>query len=313
MVRCSTCGEDVTGKKFCSTCGSSVQPAGVGTGNTMCPHCHGQVKSDATFCMHCGSALQVQAPPPPTTHTCPSCRSAVAQSSTFCTHCGSDMRSGAASQAALQYCGSCGQQNAAGVRFCGGCGNQLGAAAPFTSYNANSGPAYPPSQPYQQPQYGQPYNQQAPYQQQGPYQQAPYQQAPYGQQQYYNQASYQQPMVVRCPVCMAMAPVGTPNCASCRTSLANVVPTPANMPPQGQQGGLGGMLQGSGGKMAMGALGGAAAVIGGEMLLHGLENRIEDRVEGDMGYGGQPHHRQHHREEGLLGDLGDLANDIGLI
>lgn len=61
----------------------------------------------------------------------------------------------------------------------------------------------------------------------------------------------------------------------------------------------------------MGALGGAAAVIGGEMLLHGLENTIEDRVENDMGYGERRHHH-HHREEGLLGGLGDLANDIGL-
>jgi hypothetical protein len=69
---------------------------------------------------------------------------------------------------------------------------------------------------------------------------------------------------------------------------------------QGQQGGLGGMLQGNGGKYAMGALGGAAAVIGGEMLLHGVERDFErdryDRREGD----------------GLLGGLGDLANDIGL-
>ena len=70
---------------------------------------------------------------------------------------------------------------------------------------------------------------------------------------------------------------------------------------QGQQGGFGNMLQGDGGKYAMGALGGAAAVIGGEMLLHGVErdferDRYERRGEGD----------------GLLGGIGDLANDIGL-
>lgn len=82
------------------------------------------------------------------------------------------------------------------------------------------------------------------------------------------------------------------------------------MPVQGQQGGLGGFLQGNGGKYAAGALGGAAAVIGGEMLLHGLENTIENRVEGDMGY--PQHHRHHHRDEGMLGGLGELANDIGL-
>ena len=70
------------------------------------------------------------------------------------------------------------------------------------------------------------------------------------------------------------------------------------------------MMQGNAGKYAMGALGGAAAVIGGEMLMHGVENRIEDRVVGDMGYGYEGHH--HHREEGMLGELGDLGKDIGL-
>lgn len=82
---------------------------------------------------------------------------------------------------------------------------------------------------------------------------------------------------------------------------------PANMP-AGQQGGF---LQGNAGKYAMGALGGAAAVIGGEMLLHGIENNIENRVENDMGFGGERRH--HHRDEGLLGGLGELADDIGLI
>ncbi len=42
-------------------------------------------------------------------------------------------------------------------------------------------------------------------------------------------------------------------------------------------GGLGGFMQGDGGKYAMGALGGAAAVIGGEMLMHGLENNLGGR------------------------------------
>lgn len=117
-------------------------------------------------------------------------------------------------------------------------------------------------------------------------------------------------MVLRCPVCMAMAPVGTPSCVSCHTSLAGIVPTPANMPAPAQQQGLGGLMQGNAGKYAMGALGGAAAILGGEMLLHGVENSIEDRVEGDMGMG-YGHHR-HHRQEGLLGGLGELVDDIGL-
>ena len=72
-------------------------------------------------------------------------------------------------------------------------------------------------------------------------------------------------------------------------------------------------MQGNGGKYAIGALGGAAAAIGGEALLGGLVNGIENRGDGD--YGGYQHHHRHHREEGLLGELGELgglANDIGL-
>jgi hypothetical protein len=174
-----------------------------------------------------------------------------------------------------------------------------------------------PQQPYgQQAPYGQPQYNQQPYGQQAPYGQQPYQQAPYGQPNPYGQPQYpqapmmgQQPMVLRCPVCMAMSPVGTTNCPSCRTSLAGIVPTPANMPVQNQQGGmLGGLFggQGQGGNMMMGALGGAAAVIGGEMLLHGVERDLM----GGNNYDNEGYH--HHRDEGLLGDLGGLANDLGL-
>jgi hypothetical protein len=65
---------------------------------------------------------------------------------------------------------------------------------------------------------------------------------------------------------------------------------------QGQQGGMGGMFQGQGGNMAMGALGGAAAVIGGEILLHELEGGF----------------RRHRGYDDDGGGLLDLANDIGL-
>lgn len=82
------------------------------------------------------------------------------------------------------------------------------------------------------------------------------------------------------------------------------------MAPQGQQGGLGGLFQGNNGKMAMGALGGVAAVLGGEMLLHGIEGGIENRDD-DYGYERERHHRRR-EDEGLLGGLGDIANDIGL-
>lgn len=106
---------------------------------------------------------------------------------------------------------------------------------------------------------------------------------------------------------MAMSPVGTAYCPGCRTNLAGVVPVAANMPAQGQQGGF---LQGSGGNMMMGALGGAAAVIGGEMLLHGIENAVE----GGRDYDDYGYRRHHHRHDsgGLLGGVGELADDIGL-
>ena len=270
-----------------------------------CPRCGGEINAHAKFCMHCGSALQASQPAPvqpyPATRTCSACQQEVPVGNAFCVHCGQNMNAPVASAqpTATIQCSVCGRQNAANMRFCGGCGSSLSAP--------------------QQSQYPQQYAQQ-PYVQQGQYAQPAYGQAQYQQPQYpqqYNQSGYQQqPMTLRCPVCMAMAPLGTSNCPGCRTNLAGVVPTPMNMPVQGQQGmlgGIGNMFQGNGGNMAMGALGGAAAVIGGEMLLHGVENSIENRVEGDMGYGGYEHHRHYRREdEGLLGGLGDLANDVGL-
>ena len=314
MTTCVSCGSDVTGKKFCQHCGTPVQPTGAPTSNTSsvttCPRCGGEVNAHAAFCMHCGSALHAAQPiassvqAQPTTRPCPACQQEVPIDTAFCIHCGQNMNAPVAPAqpvaSAPAFCNACGRQNAPDMHFCGGCGNPL--SAPQQGQ-------YP--QQYAQQPYGQQQGQPGQYPQPA-YGQAPYQQPQYPQQ--YNQGGYQQqpmmgqqPMTLRCPVCMAMAPMGTPNCPSCRTSLAGVVPTPANVQAQGQQGMLGGVgnfLQGNNGNMAMGALGGAAAVIGGEMLLHGIE--------GEMG-GGYEHHRHHRREEeGLLGGLGDIANDVGL-
>ena len=317
MTTCVKCGSDVTGKKFCQHCGTPVQPTVAPANNasvTTCPRCGEEVSAHSAFCIHCGSALHIAqlaaspVQPRPTARPCPACQQAVPIDTAFCIHCGQNMNASVAQPVAVApvFCNACGKQNAPDMRFCGGCGSPL-------SVPPQSG-QYAPQQPYvQQVQPGQ-------------YPQPSYGQTSYQQPQYppqYNQGNYQQqpmmgqqPMTLRCPVCMAMAPMGTPNCPSCRTSLAGVVPTPVNMPVPGQQGmfgGVGNLLQGNGGNMAMGALGGAAAVIGGEMLLHGVESSIENHVEGDVGYGGYEHHRHHRREdEGLLGGLGDLANDVGL-
>ena len=238
--------------------------------------------------MHCGSSLNTQTeiatatptptvPPESLTQTCIACHAEVPKEMAFCTNCGQSMRTSTAPDVpaapVAPICVNCGRQNNPGVNFCSQCGSPLshgtGLPVPQTMY----------SQPPQYSQYPQ---------------QTPQYAAQYPQQPMMNQ----QPMVVRCPICMAMAPLGTPNCLSCRTSLANVAPTPASMPMQNQQGG---MFQGPGGNMAMGALGSAAAVIGGEILLHEVEHGFDrNRGYGDRG------------GDGLLGGLGDLANDVGL-
>ncbi len=276
MATCTSCGSDVTGKKFCPECGTPVQLTAV-------PTASGSAAPATTFCSNCGKQST------PGEH--------------FCSNCGTSLHApSAASMTPASFIQS---------------GQHPQVPQPQQPYQTQSQyeqPNYtaPPSQYSQQP-YSQPqpqYPQQQYGQPQYPQQQYP---QPYGQPQYPQQGQMmgQQPMVLRCPVCMAMSPMGTPNCPSCHTSLAGVVPTPANMPPQGQQqGGLGGFMQGSGGKYAMGALGGAAAVLGGEMLLHGVEGNVEERVEGDMGYGRERHH--HQRDEGMLGELGELGKDIGL-
>ncbi|MBV9712634.1 MAG: zinc ribbon domain-containing protein [Ktedonobacteraceae bacterium] len=322
MVTCTACGSDVTGKKFCPRCGAAVQPGGATqVEGQFCPQCNGEVKPGAAFCMHCGASLrsqQVQSAsvppsPPALPHLCPACHTEVSGSTAFCTNCGYNLRTSpqATSAPTSLQCTNCGRQNAPDVRFCGGCGTLMGGAQAIQPNSAPPGQytQYSQAQQYQQPQY--------PQAQQSQYAQSPYPQQQYPQQ--YPQSGYQPepmmgqpPMVLRCPICMAMAPLGTPACLSCHTSLAGIVPTPANTTGmQGQQGtGLGGFMQGNAGKYAMGALGGAAAVIGGEMLLNGVVDGVENRVGGDMGYGGYRHH--HHRDEGLLGGLGELADDIGL-
>lgn len=307
MTSCTHCGHDVTGKKFCPECGTAAQVAAE-PALTTCPRCSGAVKASAAFCMHCGSSLGAQAVaavsapatmvPRPTTQQCTACHAEIAAGSTFCTNCGQSIHTGPGATG-QSYCHSCGSQNNGGARFCNNCGQALTPTA-TTGFAPQTGP-------YQQPvQYpSQPYAQQ-PSQYQPPYGQPQYASTYPPQQQY--QGGYQQPMVLRCPVCMAMAPLGTPACPSCHTSLASVAPTPGAAPMQGaqgqQQGGLGGFLQGSGGNMAIGALGGAAAVIGGEMLLHGIERDMHRRDYDD--------YRDRDRGEGLLGGLGELGNDLGL-
>jgi hypothetical protein len=100
-----------------------------------------------------------------------------------------------------------------------------------------------------------------------------------------------------CPRCHQSVAPGTAFCACCGLALQSrpyqgqtppyappVPPQPA--PPQ----------QSNAGKYVLGALGGAAAVIGGEILLHDMEKGIERHVERDMSRRewAKPHHHHHH-------------------
>lgn len=313
MATCTQCGFDVTGKKFCPECGAATQTPQAAPAMASCPTCGGSVRVGAAFCMHCGKSLgahavaAVAAPvtvvSQPVQRFCPACNQEVPTGSAFCTNCGQSMQTATpapvTTASGQAFCNNCGARNNPGSRFCNSCGQALGTGTGIA--------AYPQTGQYQQPAQ---YPPQVQYPQQQQYPQPQYA-ANYAQQQYPQQAPMlgQQALALRCPVCMAMVPQGTPACPSCHTSLAGVVPTPAMLPAQGQQqqGGLGGFLQGSGGQMAVGALGGAAAVIGGEMLLHGLENEGGRRRD----YDDYDEHRRHHHSGDLLGGIGNLGNDLG--
>jgi len=172
MATCTSCGYDVTGKKFCPECGIPVQAAAATGGQdaltSTCPRCNGTVKPNAAFCMHCGTslaahALAATATPTvvsqPLTHTCAACHTEVPVGNAFCTNCGQSMQASAtpmtSSAPGTGICTSCGRQNNPGVNFCAGCGHPISAstATPQTNYG-QSGP-YPQQPQYPQAQYQQ--------------------------------------------------------------------------------------------------------------------------------------------------------------
>src|SRR5437667_10317202 len=141
MASCTSCGTNVTGKKFCPDCGTAVQVGATQTASsqnlTACPNCRGDVNPSAAFCMHCGASLKAQIPsgqitpaPRPATIACPACHAHIMANTTFCTQCGHDVRVPVAPQTGVGYCVNCGKHNEAHVRFCGGCGNTLAGTGP---------------------------------------------------------------------------------------------------------------------------------------------------------------------------------------
>ena len=98
MASCTSCGNDVTGKKFCPECGTPVHSAdsieSENNSTNVCPRCNGVVKPGAAFCMHCGSSLSTQtaiatATPTPSvqpqslTQTCIACHTEVPDEMAF--------------------------------------------------------------------------------------------------------------------------------------------------------------------------------------------------------------------------------------
>src|SRR6266581_3242418 len=164
MATCTSCGSDVTGKKFCPECGTPVQLTAV-------PTASGSAAPATTFCSNCGKQST------PGEH--------------FCSNCGTSLHApSAASMTPASFIQS-GQHPQVPQP-----------QQPYQTQSQYEQPNYtaPPSQYSQQP-YSQPqpqYPQQQYGQPQYPQQQYP---QPYGQPQYPQQGQMmgQQPMVLRCP------------------------------------------------------------------------------------------------------------------
>ncbi len=113
----------------------------------------------------------------------------------------------------------------------------------------------------------------------------------------------------QCPRCNQRIAPGTAFCAFCGLALQPSPyqgQTPPYVPPVPPQSAP--PQQSNVGKYVLGALGGAAAVIGGEILLHDVEKGIERHVERDMvqrEWGPESshhrHHHHHHRRRCMCG------------
>lgn len=101
-----------------------------------------------------------------------------------------------------------------------------------------------------------------------------------------------------CPRCNSGVAPNTAYCAYCGTALQapqNAPYIPPAQPPYPNQPAP---QQNNVGKYMLGALGGAAAVIGGEILLHDVERGVERHVERDIVQRermGEHRHHHHHR------------------
>ena len=94
-MRCPKCGfMNPPGAKFCSSCGSPLQPPqpAAPVGGVACPRCGFQNPPGARFCASCGAPLQAQPPAQPQAPArCPKCGNAVPPGAKFCPSCGAQI------------------------------------------------------------------------------------------------------------------------------------------------------------------------------------------------------------------------------
>lgn len=89
-------------------------------GIAKCPKCGGEIPAEATFCSHCGQAVEAAQPAGQTGPKCPKCGAPVEDDQVFCVSCGQKIE-----KPELSLCPGCGKANVPGTAFCSGCGQKL--------------------------------------------------------------------------------------------------------------------------------------------------------------------------------------------
>jgi len=98
-MECAKCGYDVpVGVKFCSACGTRVQPRDTATAAAACPQCAAPHTASVKFCKQCGFRFEIATAPragmvaatamPVAIYPCPDCGTDCAPSAKFCRKCG---------------------------------------------------------------------------------------------------------------------------------------------------------------------------------------------------------------------------------
>lgn len=91
---CKNCGSQVSeSKKFCTKCGTPIQPIQPTTpANNICINCGNEIRLGKQFCSHCGTSVNIaQSTPISPSNVCPICRYNNDIDKKFCIKCGSQI------------------------------------------------------------------------------------------------------------------------------------------------------------------------------------------------------------------------------